>query len=358
MNSTKKISKRGGKKSFPSGISQSQSPQQGSHQKTPDGKKTNRYHLDICKQCGETNGVDLVECECCEEWLCFDCSELTTEEFNILAKQNSNMHWYCKTCTEPAVSAVKSLQFIQSLAEELKEDVNKRIEMINADLQAFVKEQAKKNTEFEMTTKTQTAGKQTNVEMKTFMKKQEKMNHEVQQKLQDQSNNAAKVSVKELHEREVRKSNIVLFNIPESTSEDTDIRKEEDLRHVTELCKILNVENNFGKLIRLGKKTEKDRPLKIVASDSSTANDLLRAAKNLANVDESSIYKKVGINRDLTFLEREERRALVREKIKKMKEAVEKGQEAKWIIRNGALINLAKKVQNQEPGKVQSQNSK
>ncbi len=274
---------------------------------------------------------------------------------------NSNSHWFCDSCNDLAMSLIKHDSTIKQACERNLQSFTQRIESIedtilhkaNTDDVAQLQERIQLLSD---KVDQQTAGKQPIPEMKTFIKNQQKMNEEMQKKLQDQSSNAAKVSVKELRDREERKSNLILFNMPESTSEDITIRKEEDQKHLTELCKILEVEHIFVKPVRLGKKTEKNRPLKITASDPSATNDLLRAAKKLANVEDSSIYKKVGINKDMTFLEREERRALVKEKNKKMQEAADRGQHARWIIRNGSLINLVKYGQNQKPvDVVQSQ---
>ena len=58
---------------------------------------------------------------------------------------------------------------------------------------------------------------------------------------------------------------------------------------------------------------------------------------------EIDAYKNVGIQRDMTFLEREQHRGLLKERKKRMEEAIKKDVQAKWVIRGGSLINLVKR---------------
>ena len=59
---------------------------------------------------------------------------------------------------------------------------------------------------------------------------------------------------------------------------------------------------------------------------------------------ENPIYKKVGINKDMTFLERQEHRALLHERKRRMEDAQEKGIDAKWVIKDASLVNLLKRT--------------
>ena len=56
------------------------------------------------------------------------------------------------------------------------------------------------------------------------------------------------------------------------------------------------------------------------------------------------MYKKVGINKDMTFLEQQEHRALLKERKRRMEDAQKKGIDAKWVIKDASLVNLLKRT--------------
>jgi len=74
-------------------------------------------------------------------------------------------------------------------------------------------------------------------------------------------------NLSELRDRESRKENLVLFNIPESTSDDTDSRKLYDIAQTTELLESeLNVQTEVANPVRLGKKQQNSRFLGLCVS--------------------------------------------------------------------------------------------
>ena len=75
----------------------------------------------ICKICDQsfTSYDDkLIECERCEMWVCKECAKLSETEYQILAKTNSKMHWYCEDCTASAMAAVKSDNLIEEKCKQ------------------------------------------------------------------------------------------------------------------------------------------------------------------------------------------------------------------------------------------------
>ena len=105
----------------------------------------------------------------------------------------------------------------------------------------------------------------------------------------------------------------------------------------------LEVDQELTKPIRLRKKSDHPRPLRLVANNLEAVAELLKAARKMANM-ENPMYKKVGINKDMTFLERQEHRALLKERKRRMEDAQEKGIDAKWVIKDASLVNLLKRT--------------
>ena len=128
----------------------------------------------------------------------------------------------------------------------------------------------------------------------------------------------ASVRIRETENRAARKSNVVLFNIPLSESVDGERRKTHDITYVEILCKdCLKVEIQCRQAICLGKKGNDMRPLKVTLENESDVRSILKAKWNLK---ENEKYRAISIKKDMTPLEREEIRKLVRLKESRQRE--------------------------------------
>lgn len=147
----------------------------------------------------------------------------------------------------------------------------------------------------------------------------------------------SKCDAAEIEERLKRNQNLVFFNIDESSKVEAKDRVDEDSMNVMKVLDKIEVENcgGFEPPTRLGKKDEVTRPLKIRFKSSEACLKILKSANKLKG---SKIY----ISRDVTPLERREWKELVEERNRKRQEAQEKGIEAKWIIRRGKVMNVAR----------------
>ena len=85
-------------------------------------------------------------------------------------------------------------------------------------------------------------------------------------------------SIQEMEDRGGRKGTIIVFNIPESTAAMSEIRQDEDLKFVKELCDTFEVNLNFSNPIRLGGKGDKDRPFRITATNQEGVISILKVA--------------------------------------------------------------------------------
>ena len=131
----------------------------------------------------------------------------------------------------------------------------------------------------------------------------------------------------------MRKNNIVLYNISESTKQNAKER-EEDLAKTKELISQgIKVEGcRIEKIIRLGRTTEgvRSRPFLVKMEEQGDKWNVLKNAKNLKNAE--GWQKKVGVSADLSFEERVKERELVKQ-LKLKRENGDKG----WYIYRGAL---------------------
>lgn len=306
--------------------------------KSPGNKKS-------CKQCKKSTADKLLYCGRCEQWVCRKCSKATAAEYDMINKKSSIVHWFCSDCDEEAMIAIKASNLIEDQCKAYIESLEHKLQELNAKVEALtdgsvVADLNKRLTELSEQVENLQEPLSKKEDMDTYI--HEQVNTEVNQKLSDTTAKAANISVQEMTQRENRKSNIVFFNIPESNSDDVEVRKADDLKHVTEITAFLGIDQSFQKPVRLGAKAERPRPLRVVASGPEAVTAILKAAKKMADI-EIDAYKNVGIQRDMTFLEREQHRGLLKERKKRMEEAIKKGVQAKWVIRGGSLINLVKR---------------
>ena len=142
---------------------------------------------------------------------------------------------------------------------------------------------------------------------------------------------------------------MIFFNIPESNKETSDERKVDDTKHVKAISNQINCDLTFTNPIRLGKKSDKIRPLRITANSIEENKHMLKSARNISRQD--SVYSKVVIKPDMTPLQREDHMKLVKLKQEKVEEARAKGEDDNYIIRNGQVVLGRRRDQSQNQHK-------
>ena len=139
-----------------------------------------------------------------------------------------------------------------------------------------------------------------------------------------------KESVDEIKERNKRKLNVILYNVPESRADDVEERKGHDMEEAKDIMKELGVEKEvtINKPIRLAKSkmpqhADKPRPLRVTVNTEEERKSIMRAIKNMEEGKKSKM-KTVFIIRDMTPLERIERSESLKAKLDKDKQASER----------------------------------
>lgn len=138
--------------------------------------------------------------------------------------------------------------------------------------------------------------------------------------------------VLELREREVRSSNLMVYNVPESKSRDVKQRISDDLQIVGQIIEILGVTVDIRKTIRVGRRGNEDRPLKLLLS---SREDVLKCLKSRGKLADSQ-YR---LDSDLTQLQRSHLRG-VREELTRR---IEGGERELTIRYMGGVPKIVKK---------------
>ena len=270
---------------------------------------------EVCPDCSKAvNEKDkAVSCDICNFWFHKSCQGISDQLYKVLNSQETDsISWYCSGCKRGAKKVMLQLVRIRE-----RQDIME-------------------------------------VKISTMEDRHDKTDQKVQmiessvEKLDDQDNTGASelvdphLAVREIEDRERRKSNIVLFNLPESSSEDAKVRQAADHTDFKSICQsqldvgVVEVEAAY----RLGPKEKNgrgSRPLKVILKDIATKKQILTNAKKLKNTEDSGT-KQIAIAPDLTKMQREEMRKLRVLQKSRQEELKRSGDHVHtWIIRDGKL---------------------
>ena len=137
-------------------------------------------------------------------------------------------------------------------------------------------------------------------------------------------------------EKESKKKNIVMFNLPESTKEVALNRYQEDMDRCGKIfTRELEIQDlTVEKIIRLGKKKDNgNRPLLIKLGSETDRNTVLSKAKKLRYSEE---FVRVYLAKDMTEMEREKDKKLRQELIEKRR----KKEDGWYVIRRGKVMKI------------------
>lgn len=128
----------------------------------------------------------------------------------------------------------------------------------------------------------------------------------------------------EMEQRQLRRMNVIIAGIPESSAENLEERKKFDEREVCNVLRELNAESNdVTSVRRIGRPGSHSSRLLLVRFRNFETR--IRALRNAKNLRHSHMYKKVYINKDLTHMQQKEQATLqheVQERRKKGEDVV------------------------------------
>lgn len=269
----------------------------------------------ICKSC--EGSIDechkAIMCDKCDEWFHQKCSALSNNEYKILQQGNASIKWFCNNCqttdtvSEEPLEVNAKLDKIMELLANLTERVAK-IENLAGDV--------KRHGELLSSQEERIARLESNMLKSDGTTSFDDMN----------------TAIRELKDRDARKQNIIIHNLPESTASNSAEREKDDEVAVKNLVEEgLETEVISTKCVRLGRKSEgKCRLLKVVISNVEMKKQILRNASRLKN---NEAYANVFITNDLTYQERQQQRKL-RSELNQRKEAGEQD----LVIKHGRIV--------------------
>ena len=244
-----------------------------------------------CLKCEKqvAKNAKAVKCSLCSLYIHISCtSEISDEVYNFMKTQESSgFKWFCQACRNVSAKFSSDMAVLNARIDKVQDEVttnknniceNKNnIENLNADI------------------------------------------NKCKEELQNNSNDCKNEIFVELQERERRKNNIIIHNLPEPNAEikDGKERKEVDKEKVTMLLSTLeesfDFESDVKYMFRIGEKSDKDRPVTISFKKNERKDDFVSKSHKLAD----SNYQQVSISTDLTKRQRKEQKDLETEAAQK-----------------------------------------
>jgi len=271
-------------------------------------------------------------CGRCHLWFCTICLKMSDAVYDFFVSNNGS-HWYCSDCTDAARNAVKVERTVEQECAKYLRSNAERMDRLEERLD----EKADKKSYEELKKVVDGLQKTVNalgqVERSTVSSpEQNKMD--------------VTEAINEYREREYRKCNIILHNVPESNKENGGERKADDIAWIEKLGNELQCTIPVKEAIRLGKKRlVKPRLLKVVLDSVRAKRNILTETGKLRNGNEE--YKNIYITPDQSLKEREANR-LLRAELKRRTD----GGEQNLVIKNGKIVIKAPAQDNQEPRDV------
>lgn len=235
--------------------------------------------------------------------------------------QNSaiNLHWYCNKCNVTFSKVLSSISRLEAQHQKLVTEVSDIKNQVTSC-----------NDKYEVVTD-----------------KINELDKTIDNKFEDMC--------QEIEDRDRRRSNLVIFGMPESASENAESRKQYDTTCVSTLLEELDMDPRTAvkdSVIRLGGKISSKngknsnagpRPVKIQMQDPKTCMTVLKRAKHLQNT-KTEILQNLSIKRDMTPKERQIRKNLVEE----MQQREKRGEKNLRIV-NQKIVKTKPKLPDPEP---------
>ena len=272
---------------------------------------SNEDNVQVCSKCDKEIGEG-INCSGCKQLFCFNCAGISKGLHNCLLKgELDDFRWDCKCCK----SLFPSLDNISKVLQDIRTQHDSRLYAVESRLDTI-----------EETTKYSI--KESVTELKT----------EIIDGIKDDINNLVDSRNKELEDRRRRELNLTIFSLPEynyPTGAENKAKDELDVKYIS--TKLGLQEIKIVTCFRLGKKqANKTRPLKVILAEKAQRKFMLENAKFIPTKLPPE-WKNVIVSKDLTPVQREERKKFISNKKDSIQTKKNPGQNADH--QNALVVN-------------------
>lgn len=242
-------------------------------------------------------------------------------------KNPSGKRWFCQPC-EPKSDYVKrpSIGPTETPKKHDKEytlhDVMEKLEELNGKYASLLQKYEEQLTE--------------NEHLKSEIKQLSKRVENIEQHCPE---NKSVEALQEMHERNYKKKNLIIFGIKEMNSDEPEQRKAHDTSTVQSIFQSTcpEVQVNQLKVYRLGKHEQgKMRPVKVIMSSEDEVKQIMIKGKDIRK---NTHYAKLAFSSDKTKKQLAEYK-LIKEEMKRRSEAGEENLRIKYIRGEPKIMKL------------------
>ena len=297
--------------------------------------------------CGDTvkNSDDGVQCDKCDGWYHINCQDVPKPAYEALRKYKV-LSWFCSECRKVVrKDDSKLLVAIEGKIDEMGKVMNEKLGLMVTCLRENEKSVDEQTKLIERTVRENAAQKSSYADMvkgtcsDVVEKVSAKLSNFPQLALgHTASKDAHSISkvFDDFMDRDRRKCNLVVHNLPESGAETLGDRSAKDIMQFQKLAKdAFRLHVKISRCFRVGKAIpDRHRLLILTLESPELKQDLLQLAPQLRN---SPQYENIFITPDLSKAEREIAKKL-RDELKARKAAGE----VNLIIRKGKIVSSVK----------------
>ena len=287
----------------------------------------------------DVKGLQCDRCGSSDSWKCIDCLNISLEVYDLLISGNGNaLKWFCDKCE----TAMMSTHEVKSPTDNKIDEITAMLEKILEKFDSIENRLAAK-ADSTVVADLEVRLRAIEERLSAPIAAASEVRTEEAPNKGDSRAEIVEMNLGEMHDRERRKNNIIVYNIRESTSECTDERKLHDMAEVTELVSSeMNISTVLSDPVRLGPKLENmkwPRPLRVTVDSESSKWKILKESKNLTGSRKES-FRTIYIKRDMTPLERDHDRKLRKQLLNRRGQSTDSGDNRKWIIRKGKIVEV------------------
>jgi len=302
---------------------------------SPPSKDGKKHKDEDCVVCNAPATENVMECVWCEARLHAKCAKISDEQCILIGNASRNVVFLCTSCLEVLPEAFRSYD-IYSLVDSRVSSVEKAIS--EAHTSTFQGLKAELATLQSITSNLATKVKDLYIQSKTLQEQLQAASCDLTNKstsspsvleaapsTSESSASTFLTVAKELDDRERRKNNVIVYNLPETSTS-------EDEKWFSDLCKtVFDLGVKITKVLRLGKPSEdRIRPLLIVLDDLNQKEFIVSHSHYLRRHPQ---YKNIYVSTDMTKFQRQKHKKLVQE-LKKRRERGERN----LMILNGEIV--------------------
>lgn len=288
------------------------------------------WKCELCQKQSRDESACMLECEVCDLHYCQVCLKLSDDDYDMLCRR-PDIHWFCAKCEPTALLSIKNdkeiaqrcadyFHVIESKISLLQSKVDHKADTSRVDLLERNIEVLQGKLEKELVPRLSKIEENIDLHLSDDAPLIQACRDNDPATVHKSISEAVNSQMAEEKDIAQRKSNLIIYRVPESDDSDNSKRIDHDkkffLSLVNEALDLDINDSDIDKLYRLGSAAKRDlpRPLLVKLREEKMKWEVMKNLKKLRVADDK--YRIVSVANDLTPKQRQ----LIREMVQDAKE--------------------------------------